>query len=151
MFKNQRTAYLIILLTLSLKRGFIRAYKINSKGDFMEKLKQPPFAGLKSAERALDIYRQVYLELEAGDRIKLSHFNNFEVDWRQVEEEETFEVFCGLNDNKMLRCTCQLEAPDEVKTMLDKIEQAEFSDDYTQKLMDQVVEILATDILEKSE
>ena len=35
--------------------------------------------------------------------------------------------------------------------MLDKIEQAEFSDDYTQKLMDQVVEILATDILEKSE
>ena len=53
----------------------------------MVKLKQPPFAGLKSAERALDIYRQVYLELEAGDRIKLSHFNNFEVDWRQVEEE----------------------------------------------------------------
>ena len=43
------------------------------------------------------------------------------------------------------------ERQDEVKTMLDKIEQAEFSDDYTQKLMDQVVEILATDILEKSE
>lgn len=117
----------------------------------MEKLKQPPFAGLKSAERALDIYRRVYLELEAGDRIKLSRFDNFEVDWRQVEEEETFEAFYGLSDNKVLRYTCQLETPDEVKTLLDKIEQTEFSDDYTQKLMDQAVEILATDILEKSE
>lgn len=52
-------------------------------------------------------------------------------------------------DNKVLRYTCQIEAPDEVKTLLDKIEQAEFSDDYTQKLMAQTVEILAVDILEK--
>ncbi|HEL0003286.1 TPA: hypothetical protein TT917_000307 [Streptococcus equi subsp. zooepidemicus] len=115
----------------------------------MEKLKQPPFAGLKSAERALNIYRQVYLELEAGDRIKLSRFNNFEVDWRRVEEEETFEVFYGLSDNKVLRYTCQLEAPDEVKELMDKIEQAEFSADYTQKLMAQTVEILAVNTLEK--
>ena len=47
----------------------------------MEKLKQAPFAGLKSAERLRDIYRKTYLELEAGDRIKLSRFNNFKVDW----------------------------------------------------------------------
>lgn len=149
MFKNQRTAYLIILLTLSLKRGIIRAYKINSKGDFMEKLKQPPFAGLKSAEQALDTYRQIYLELEAGDRIKLSRFNNFEADWRQVEEEKTFEAFYDLGDKKMLRYTCQLEAQDEVKALLDKIEQVEFSAEYTQKLMAQTVEILAVDIFEK--
>ncbi|HEL2406397.1 hypothetical protein [Streptococcus suis] len=115
----------------------------------MEKLKQPPFAGLKSAERALDIYRQVYLELEAGDRIKLSRFNNFEADWKQVEEEETFEAFYDLGDNKVLRYTCQFETPDKVKALLDKIEQAEFSDRYTQKLMAQTVEILAVDILEK--
>lgn len=115
----------------------------------MEKLKQPPFAGLKSAEQALDTYRQIYLELEAGDRIKLSRFNNFEVDWRQVEEEKTFEAFYDLGDKKMLRYTCQLEAQDEVKALLDKIEQVEFSAEYTQKLMAQTVEILAVDIFEK--
>ncbi|SDB24002.1 hypothetical protein SAMN02910293_01210 [Streptococcus henryi] len=92
----------------------------------MEKPKQPPFNGLKSTERLRDIYRQAYLELEAGDRIKLSRFDNFKVDWRQVEEEETFEAFLDLNDGKVLRYICQLEAPDEVKTLLDKIEQTEF-------------------------
>ncbi|HFI0029979.1 TPA: hypothetical protein ACGO2A_001144 [Streptococcus suis] len=53
----------------------------------MEKLKQPPFVELKSVERLQDIYRQAYPELEAGDRIKLSRFNNFKVDWRQIEED----------------------------------------------------------------
>ena len=115
----------------------------------MEKLKQAPFAGLKSAERLRDIYRQTYLELEAGDRIKLSRFNNFKVDWRQVEEEETFEAFHDLDDNKFLRYTCQLEAPDKVKTLLEKIEQVELSTDSTKELMAQTVEILATDILEE--
>ncbi|WP_161980805.1 hypothetical protein [Streptococcus sp. S784/96/1] len=71
------------------------------------------------------------------------------MDWRRVEEEKTFEAFYVLSDNKVLRYTCQLEAPDEVKDLLDKIEQAEFSSDYTQKLMAQTVEILAVDILEK--
>ena len=46
----------------------------------MEKLKQTQFDGLKSVERLQDIYRQAYLELEVGDRIKLSRFNNFKVD-----------------------------------------------------------------------
>jgi hypothetical protein len=115
----------------------------------MEKLKQAPFAGLKSAERLRDIYRQTYLELEAGDRIKLSRFNNFKVDWRQVEEEETFEAFHDLDDDKVLRYTCQLEAPDKVKTLLEKIEQVELSTDSTKELMAQTVEILATDILEE--
>ncbi|MFC5631765.1 MULTISPECIES: hypothetical protein [Streptococcus] len=71
------------------------------------------------------------------------------MDWRRVEEEKTFEAFYVLSDNKVLRYTCQLEAPDEVKDLLDKIEQAEFSSDYTQKLMAQTVEILVVDILEK--
>ncbi|HHG6295864.1 TPA: hypothetical protein ACPXF4_002095 [Streptococcus suis] len=31
-----------------------------------------------------------------------------------------------MNDGKVLRYTCQLEAPDEVKALLDKIEQAKF-------------------------
>ena len=115
----------------------------------MEKLKQPLFAELKSANKLNEVYRQACLELEAGDRIKLSRFNNFKVDWRQVEEEETFEAFHDLEDNKVLRYTCQLEAPDDVKALLDKIEQAEFSVAYTQKLMTQTVEILATNILEK--
>ena len=115
----------------------------------MEKLKHAPFAVLKSAERLRDIYRQTYLELEAGDRIKLSRFNNFKVDWRQVEEEETFEAFHDLDDDKVLRYTCQLEAPDKVKTLLEKIEQVELSTDSTKELMAQTVEILATDILEE--
>ena len=115
----------------------------------MEKLKQAPFAGLKSAERLRDIYRKTYLELEAGDRIKLSRFNNFKVDWWQVEEEETFEAFHDLDDDKVLRYTCQLEAPDKVKTLLEKIEQVELSTDSTKELMAQTVEILATDILEE--
>lgn len=115
----------------------------------MEKLKQTLFAELKSAERLKDIYRQAYLELEAGDRIKLSRFNNFEVDWRQIEENETFEAFHDLDADKVLKFTCQLEAPNEVQALLDKIEQAEFSADYTQELMNQTVEILAIDILEK--
>ncbi|MBZ2067368.1 hypothetical protein K1I94_10780 [Streptococcus sanguinis] len=115
----------------------------------MEKLKQARFTGLKSAERLQDIYRQTYLELEVGDRIKLSHFNNFEVDWRQVEEEKNIEAFHDLDDDKVLRHTCQLEAPDEVKALLDKIEQTEFSSNYTQELMEQTIEILATDILGK--
>ena len=115
----------------------------------MEKLKQAPFAGLKSAERLQDTYRQAYLELEAGDRIKLSRFNNFKVDWKQVEENETFEAFHNLDSDKVLRYTCQLEAPDEVQALLDKIEQAEFSADYSKELMNQTVEILAIDILEK--
>lgn len=96
----------------------------------MEKLKQAPFAGLKSAERLKDTYRHAYLELEAGDRIKLSRFNNFKVDWRQVEENETFEAFHSLDADKVLRFTCQLEAPKEGQALLDKIEQAEFSADY---------------------
>lgn len=115
----------------------------------MERLKQPPFTRLKSAERLQDTYRQAYLELEAGDRIKLSRFNNFEVDWRQVEENETFEAFYNLDNDRVLRYTCQFEAPGEVKALLDIIEQAEFSADYTQKLMVQTVEILATDILKR--
>lgn len=115
----------------------------------MENLKQPPFDGLNSAEQLRDIYHQAYLELEAGDRIKLSRFDNFKVDWRQVDKEETFEAFLDLNDDKVLRYTCQLEAPDEVKTLLDKIEHTEFSSDYTKELMAQTVEILATYILEK--
>ena len=115
----------------------------------MEKLKQAPFAGLKSAERLRDIYRQTYLELEAGDRINLSRFNNFKVDRRQVKEEEIFEAFHDLDDNKFLRYTCQLEAPDKVKTLLEKIEQVELSTDSTKELMAQTVEILATDILEE--
>lgn len=64
--------------------------------------------------------------MEVGDRIKLSRFDNFKVDWRQVEEKRTFEAFHDLNDGKVLRYTCQLEAPDEVKALLDKIEQAKF-------------------------
>ena len=115
----------------------------------MEKLKQAPFAGLKSAERLRDIYRQTYLELEAGDRIKLSRFNNFKVDWRQGEEEETFKAFHDLDGNKFLRYTCQLEAPDEVKALINKIEQTDLSSDCTKGLMAQTVEILATDILEE--
>ncbi|WP_156019713.1 hypothetical protein [Streptococcus ruminantium] len=71
------------------------------------------------------------------------------MDWRQVEEEKTFDAFYDLGDNKVLRYTCQLEAPDEVKALLDKIEQAESSVDYIRELMAQTVEILATDILEK--
>lgn len=115
----------------------------------MEKLKQSPFAGLKSAERLQEIYRQTYLELEAGDRVELLRFDNFKVDWSQVEEEETFEVFYDLGDNKVLRYTCQLETPDEVKALLNKIEQTEFSANYTKELMAQTIEILSTDILEK--
>ncbi|HEL1351930.1 TPA: hypothetical protein TVS08_001282 [Streptococcus equi subsp. zooepidemicus] len=115
----------------------------------MEKIKQAPITELKNTEQLNDIYRQACLELEVGDRIKLSCFDNFKVDWKQVEEEKTFEVFHDLNDNKVLRYTCQLEAPDEVKALLDKIEQAEFSVDYIRDLMAQTVEILATDILEK--
>ncbi|WP_304948822.1 hypothetical protein [Streptococcus sinensis] len=102
----------------------------------MEKLKRPPFAGLKSAERLQDIYRQAYLELKAGNRIKLSRFNNFKVNWKQVDEEETFEAFHNLDDDKVLRYTCQLEAPNEVKALMDKIEQTECSSDYNQELME---------------
>lgn len=115
----------------------------------MEKLKQARFTGLKSAERLQDIYHQTYLELEVGERIKLSHFNNFEVHWRQVQEEKTIEAFHDLDDDKVLRYTCQLEPPDEVKALLGKIEQTEFSSNYTQELMEQTIEILATDILGK--
>lgn len=78
----------------------------------MEKIKQAPIDELRNTERLNDIYRQACLELEVGDRIKLSRFDNFKVDWRQVEEEKTFEAFHDLNDDKVLRYTYQLEAPD---------------------------------------
>ena len=54
----------------------------------MEKIKQARITELKNTERLNDIYRQACLELEVGDRIKLSRFDNFKVDWRQVEEEK---------------------------------------------------------------
>ena len=66
----------------------------------MEKIKQARITELKNTERLNDIYRQAYLELEVGDRIKLSRFDNFKVDWRQVEEEKTFESFHDLNDEE---------------------------------------------------
>ena len=73
------------------------------KGVFIEKLKQALATELKNTERLNDIYRQACLELEVGDRIKLSHFDNFKVNWRQVEEEKTFEAFKDLDDDKVLR------------------------------------------------
>lgn len=51
----------------------------------MEKLKGTPFVGLRSTEQLRNIYRQTYRELEAGDRIILSHFDNFKAGWRQVK------------------------------------------------------------------
>ena len=66
----------------------------------MEKIKQARITELKNTERINDIYRQACLELEVGDRIKLSRFDNFKVDWRQVEEEKTFESFHDLNDEE---------------------------------------------------
>jgi len=54
-----------------------------------------------------------------------------------------------LDDDKVLQYTCQLEAPYEVNTLLDKIEQTEFSSDYTRELMSQTAEIWAIDSLEK--
>ena len=66
----------------------------------MEKIKQARITELKNTERLNDIYRQACLELEVGDRIKLSRFDNFKVDWRQVEEEKTFESFHDLNDEE---------------------------------------------------
>ena len=71
------------------------------------------------------------------------------MDRRQVKEEEIFEAFHDLDDNKFLRYTCQLEAPDEVKALINKIEQTDLSSDCTKGLMAQTVEILATDILEE--
>ena len=66
----------------------------------MEKIKQARITELKNTERLNDIYRQACLELEVGDRIKLSRFDNFKVDWRQVEEEKTFEAFHDLSDEE---------------------------------------------------
>ena len=66
----------------------------------MEKIKQARITELKNTERLNDIYRQACLELEVGDRIKLSRFDNFKVDWRQVEEEKAFESFHDLNDEE---------------------------------------------------
>lgn len=68
-----------------------------------------------------------------------------------VEDKETFEAFYDLDDDKVLQYTCQLEAPDEVNTLLDKIEQTEFSSDYTRELMSQTAEIWAIDSLEKQD
>ncbi|HEL0238644.1 TPA: hypothetical protein TVQ98_001697 [Streptococcus equi subsp. zooepidemicus] len=59
----------------------------------MEKIKQAPIDELKNTERLNDIYRQACLELEVGDRIKLSRFDNFKVDWRQVEEKRPSRRF----------------------------------------------------------
>ena len=68
-----------------------------------------------------------------------------------VEDKETFEAFYDLDDDKVLQYTCQLEAPYEVNTLLDKIEQTEFSSDYTRELMSQTAEIWAIDSLEKQD
>ena len=56
---------------------------------------------------------------KTGDRSKLPCFNNFKLDRKQVEEKN-FEMFHDWSNDKVLRCTCQFENPDEVKVLLEK-------------------------------
>ena len=50
------------------------------------------------------------------ERIKLSLFNNFKLEWKQVDEKN-FRCFMIQVTIKFLRCTCLLEYSDEVKSL----------------------------------
>ncbi|RRD32308.1 hypothetical protein EII38_00825 [Streptococcus minor] len=87
----------------------------------MEKQPKHQFTGLKSLENLKDIYLQTYLELEAGDIVELSHFQNFDMDWNQLINSGTFEATHNLGEDRKLRYTCQLENSTEARYLFNQI------------------------------
>lgn len=116
----------------------------------MEKQSKVPFAKLDLLEDMKRIYRETYLEFEADDVVDLTYFRNFEMDWKQAIEEETFNVFHALEGNKTLRYTCRLENQAETQNLFNQISGRtnEDSSEVIRKLEAQRATIVAADILE---
>ncbi|HEL0065888.1 TPA: hypothetical protein TUD77_001570 [Streptococcus equi subsp. zooepidemicus] len=114
----------------------------------MEKQPKHQFTGLKSLENLKDIYRQTYLELEAGDIVELSHFQNFDMDWNQLINSGTFEAIHNLGEDRKLRYTCQLENSTEARDLFNQISERtdEDSSRIISELLRQTAKIIAVDI-----
>ncbi|HEL0004421.1 hypothetical protein [Streptococcus equi] len=114
----------------------------------MEKQPKHQFTGLKSLENLKDIYRQIYLELEAGDIVELSHFQNFDMDWNQLINSGTFEAIHNLGEDGMLRYTCQLENSTEARELLNQISERtdEDSSQIISELLKQTTKIIAVTV-----
>lgn len=60
-------------------------------------------------EKAQEVYRRTYLELEIGDIVEFGRFANFDCNYEDIFEDRNFKVQHKLSGEQTLEYTCQFK------------------------------------------
>ncbi|MEG3309496.1 hypothetical protein RFL04_10260 [Streptococcus suis] len=76
-------------------------------------------------EKAQEIYRRTYLELEIGDAVEFGRFSNFDLDYEDIFKEENFKVQHTLNGGQTLEYTCQFKDFETAQNLYRQLDDAD--------------------------
>lgn len=76
-------------------------------------------------EKAQEIYRRTYLELEIGDAVEFGRFSNFDLDYEDIFKEENFKVQHTLNGEQTLEYTCQFKDFETAQNLYRQLDDAD--------------------------
>ena len=79
-------------------------------------------------EKAQEVYRQTYLDLEIGDTVEFGKFSNFNLDYEDIFKEEKFKIQHKLT----LEYTCQFK---DFETAQDLYRQLDNADDFNFRIL----------------
>ena len=79
-------------------------------------------------EKAQEVYRQTYLDLEIGDTVEFGKFSNFNLDYEDIFKEEKFKI----QHKQTLEYTCQFK---DFETAQDLYRQLDNADDFNFRIL----------------
>lgn len=76
-------------------------------------------------EKAQEVYRRTYLELEIGDVVEFGRFSNLDLNYKDIFEKENFKVQHKLSGGQTLEYTCQLKDFETAQNLYSQLDDAD--------------------------
>lgn len=84
-----------------------------------------PRAVTPALEKAQEVYRKTYLELEIGDTVAFGRFSNFDCQYETIFKNHTFKVCHTLTDEQTLQYTCRFKDFETARNLYAQLDDAD--------------------------